>query len=101
MIDLTSASADLLASLREDAIWDDESSDYGELAMFEGDLSAAQRGNFTDLKTKGLITFSNSDSDGYRSYDWYKIDMVTEILPRSIGPDGMTDGERALNQEEA
>lgn len=79
MIDLTPASFELMTNLREDAIWDDEDNDCGELAMFKNELTAAQRGNFTDLKTKGLIVFQCHDSDGRREYDWYKIDMVTEI----------------------
>ena len=80
---LTPASADLFASLRGDAIYDDDYLDYGELQMFKGDLSASQRGNFTDLKVKGLITHVCEDSDGYRTYDWYQIDMVTTIKEAS------------------
>ena len=47
--------------------------------MFSNELSAAQRGNFTDLKRKGLIDEGIDDSDGRRSFRWHKIDMTTEI----------------------
>ncbi len=85
---LTHASFDLLHSLRHDAIWDDPDSSFGELAMFDGDLTPEQRGNFTDLKVKGLLTHLCEDSDGFRTYNWYRIDMTSALATPTPNQEG-------------
>jgi hypothetical protein len=78
MTDLTNASDALLTYLRRDAI-NDDNADWADVMLEDGELTAQQRGNLTDLKAKGLLEFGVRDSDGWREYSWYRVDMVTEI----------------------
>lgn len=71
---LTAASAALLRMFRAGARWDDASYP-GTIDVWPGDLTAAQRGNITDLINKGLITLIEECG----RYDDYEIDMTSTI----------------------
>ena len=51
-------------------------------------LTPEQRGNFTDLKVKGLLTHLCEDSDGFRTYNWYRIDMTSAIATPTPNQEG-------------
>lgn len=79
MTNLTPASAALLAKFRREA-FDDHGTGVGNLALFDGELTAAQRGNLTDLKAKGLIRDTgHEDWNDHGPHVWYEVDMTTAI----------------------
>ena len=87
MTDLTNASDSLLTYLREAAI-NDDMEDWADVMLEDGELTAQQRGNFSDLKAKGLLEYGVRDSDGWREYTWYRVDMVTEIQIIGVNQEG-------------
>jgi hypothetical protein len=87
MTDLTNASDALLTYLREAAI-NDDNADWADVMLEDGELTAQQRGNMTDLKGKGLLEYGVRDSDGWREYTWYRVDMVTEVQIVGVDQEG-------------
>ena len=79
MTKLTAATADLLRRFRSEA-FDDNETGMGTFGLFEGDLTAAERGNLTDLKKKGLVVGSGQfDRNDNGRFEWCTVDMTAAV----------------------
>lgn len=74
VITLTPGSAHLLEDLRCEENYN------GEIMLREKDLTASQRGNLSDLKKKGLVDLVGEGKDEHGSFNWYAVDMTTEVV---------------------
>jgi hypothetical protein len=90
VITLTPGSAHLLEDLRCEE-------DYnGEIMLREKDLTASQRGNLSDLKKKGLVTLVCEDKDDRGSFNWYVVDMTTEVVAPEPDYSDISDADLAI-----
>ena len=90
VITLTPGSAHLLEDLRCEENYD------GEIMLREKDLTASQRGNLSDLKKKGLVTLVCEDKDQHGSFNWYVVDMTTEVVAPEPDYSDISDADLAI-----